>query len=86
VVAGVSMVDNRLTSVREELLAAVVKVKPPAAARSRQLDQIESGRKLWHGQAEESFRELDGRRLANPIAGPHALRDVTIQRIKDLRR
>jgi len=38
VVAGERMVDNRLTSVREELLKAVAGVKPLTEARSRQID------------------------------------------------
>ena len=38
VVAGSRMVNNRLTSVREELIAAVASVKPLADSRSRQID------------------------------------------------
>jgi len=61
IVAGSRMVNNRLTSVREELVAAVNSLKPSGDARARKLDQIEAERRTTDDEAGEHIRQIEKR-------------------------
>ena len=86
VLAGDKMINNRLTSVREELLEAVTQVKPRNEARTRFIEMTREWPRLLN--AEEALRVARGEREAIQRAvtracsdedGPCAMADVEVR-------